>query len=257
MALPFSTQTPFIHFINKQSWLIRFSTAILKTQCTFYSFNPTTHTHRLDQTLDNSTYGNQGHTDKVTPNEHIYHVLEGEHSQHISGHHVYETISVDTEEESNSGTSHSIISSTHSTPPRANDRILPKADNKTMHDRSSLRHEYETLTRFSNPRYRLSNYDHLEAGIPYADGGSVSARSSVINDNKRFSFLPDNPQYDRLEENKLGKLDGKPAANYSTLDDTVHGYEVLRPHMTCAESTESTAALHTTGNEHYSHLKHP
>ncbi len=173
---------------------------------------------------------------------HIYHILERSSLQPPSAH-AYEIVDCETEDDSSTGgvSQSTTNSSCNSSSETHNEK------------KRCAQHEYEIVSSFNNgprysaPRSRLSNYDHLIE----KDGGATNQRRHSLNER---SFNTATHEYDTLD--KTGMIIQntiKTSDDYSALE--VHGYAVLRPHSSCTRPPGGRDTS-TTQDGEYSHLMH-
>ncbi len=178
---------------------------------------------------------------------HTYHGVSPRHTQLAAAvRHSYEVVDSETEDSSSAGEV-SLANTTISCDSHTSQTTAQKT--------RCAQHEYEIVPSFNNPRSRLSHYDHL------SEKESPNPWIYSLNDEgpRRLSFNPNNNKsdYDTLESNGAALVE-KRKSEYSSLDDSVHGYAVLRPHSSCTPLSASvgTSLTNTTQDGQYSHLIH-
>lgn len=207
-----------------------------------------THTHMHAHSIERSgEYGNKKGEDVESvgtePENHIYHVLESTGGQQTTtvARHSYEI--VDGEDSSSAGevslatttTSCSSLQTQHTT----------QTDSQKSR---GLHHQYEIVPSFTTHRARHPNYDHLsELESP------IKSRRHSLNDQASSCKQTTKTDYDTLEIHGAAE---KRKSEYSSLDDSVHGYAVLRPHSSSSATGPTGGSKPAQQDGQYSHLIH-
>ncbi len=210
------------------------------TMHTYTHTHPHPHAHSIEhgnKKPDIESRGSKGEG-------HIYHVLEQTPRQpQAIIRHSYEIVDRETEDNSSAGEV-SLATTTTS--------CNSHTSHTTTQKNRDSKHDYDEVIPTS--RSRLSNYDHLgelETTKPWRH--SLNEQGS-----RRLSFSPvSKSEYDTLQKGRAQTEKRK--SEYSSLDETVHGYAVLRPHSSCTTPTTETtptARTSTKQDEQYSHLIH-